>query len=156
MIGGHAAGAMVIARSPNAMVAFRRVTAFPTGVEFDVEAHARGISRSVADKGPWPNFEVRFFDSRRAALSGRTAQRPEIGAAGLSAGRWTSGYAGGAHGDSDVNHFIDLWLWPLPPSGSVIFTTSWIEAGIPESEVTLNGADLRAAAEMAVSYWDPD
>jgi len=46
-----------------------------------------------------------------------------------------------------------LWLWPLPPAGTLDLVTEWRALGIPESRVTLDASVLRAAAGAVQPLW---
>lgn len=48
---------------------------------------------------------------------------------------------------------MDQWLWPRPPPGPLTFIAEWPKHGIPESQVTFDGDNLRRAAEDAIELW---
>lgn len=78
MIGGYVTGPAAIARSGSLVIAARQVLAFPAGVEFEVEAHARGPRAGTAPVSadlpghPPLKFHVRFADGREAAQDDET------------------------------------------------------------------------------------
>ena len=39
-----------------------------------------------------------------------------------------------------------MWVHPLPPDGPVTFVVSWLEQGVAETAVELDGAAIREAA----------
>lgn len=62
---------------------------------------------------------------------------------------------GGNGGDDEMSASGTIWLWPLPPAGDLRMVAQWTDMGMPESSITLDGAQLREAAAGAQKYW-PD
>ncbi len=60
---------------------------------------------------------------------------------------------GGNGGDDGMSSCGTLWLWQLPPAGDLRLVTQLTEMGIPESFITLHGAQLNVAAAGAQKYW---
>jgi hypothetical protein len=60
---------------------------------------------------------------------------------------------GGNGGDDEMAGRGSLWLWPLPPDGDFRLVAQWAELGMPESSITIDGGQLRAAASSAQKYW---
>jgi hypothetical protein len=56
-------------------------------------------------------------------------------------------------GNGRERHF-GYWATPLPPSGPLGFVVQWLEAGLPETSVTIEAGLLLEAAEKAESIWD--
>ena len=63
---------------------------------------------------------------------------------------------GGGGSDDELAGSGTLWLWPLPPAGDLRLITQWNDMGMPETSITLDGAELRAAAAGVQTYWDQD
>lgn len=42
---------------------------------------------------------------------------------------------------------------PLPPPGELTFAAAWEALGLPETTVTVDAAQLRAAAARATELW---
>ena len=59
-------------------------------------------------------------------------------------------------GGSDRSWDGNLWVHPLPPEGPVTFVVSWLEQGVAETGVELDGAAIREAARRAVILWPDD
>jgi len=64
---------------------------------------------------------------------------------------WFSFRAGGGGGGRSWDQ--DFWVHPLPPEGPVTFVASWLEYGVTETRVELDGAVIREAAQRAVTLW---
>lgn len=60
---------------------------------------------------------------------------------------------GGSGGDDEMASTGTLWLWPLPRAGDLRLVAQWTDMGMPESSITLDGAQLREAAAGAQQYW---
>lgn len=63
---------------------------------------------------------------------------------------------GGNGGEDDMSANGALWLWPLPPAGDLRLVAQWTDMGMPESSITLDGAQLREAAAGAQKYWQEE
>jgi hypothetical protein len=69
---------------------------------------------------------------------------------------WTLTYAGGGGGGGGEDRYDQrhgLWLWPLPPAGSIEVVAEWRERGIEESRVTLDGAAVLDAVPRVHPLW---
>ncbi len=157
MIGGHVAGPAVIGRSDLAVVATRQVLAFPTGVQLEVDAHARGASAGPTSatafeyltREPDLRFRLRFSDGREAAQDDEAGLRTGRGPILMVRGAESS------HGDPETGedaHLI-LWAWPLPPPGPVELMCSWPSYGLRDKSLILDGDAIRAAALDAQPFW---
>lgn len=156
MIGGHVTGPVLIGRSGGLVVAARQVLAFPTGVEVEVEVHARrspgaGTAPVAADQPRHPplRFWVQFADGREAAQGDE---------AGLRSGRGpmltASSFQASSTGPDDREDVrLTLWIWPLPPPGPVTVTCSWPGRGLDDARLVLDGDQIRAAASQAQPFW---
>ena len=48
---------------------------------------------------------------------------------------------------------MNQWLWPLPPDGPLTFIAEWPKFGIGETSVSVDGGEIRAAAETVEDLW---
>jgi hypothetical protein len=156
MIGGHVTGPAVIGRSDQAVVATRQVLAFPTGVQVEVDAHARGASAPplAAAYGDLLRetdlrFRLRFSDGREATQDDEAGLRTGRGPILMLTGS-ERGY--GDPEDGEETHVI-LWAWPLPPPGPVELMCSWPSYGLRDKRLVLDGDAIRAAALHAQPFW---
>jgi hypothetical protein len=95
------------------------------------------------------SWQARYFgeDLNRAPDFAKLSEldrppRPFIapsGGSGGSAFQWYSGY----------------WVAPLPPAGALGFVVQWLEAGLPETTVTIEAETILEAAKTSRSIWDP-
>jgi hypothetical protein len=97
---------------------------FRVGVQFEDGRHA------VADQGPYV-FHPFSPDTALPAVR-------------FGGGSWTRG--GPA--------YTDLRVFGLPEEGSVTLFYQWLEFGVAESSVVIDGDALRAAAARAVVLWE--
>jgi hypothetical protein len=61
---------------------------------------------------------------------------------------------GGGGDDQSWRH--ELWLWPLPPSGTISFFFRWSAEEIPERGADVDASIVRDAAADAVELWPDD
>ena len=148
-----------------------RLSAYPTGLEFDLLAIAapdagdevldpmlfgpqshRLRRRTVGSEIPdeMLRFGVEFADGRRATnTGGRGAPRPETEPAEPVL---TSGGGGGGGG----RWRADMFLWPLPPPGRLVLVCEWPAAGIPLTRTEIDARTVHEAAQRAqVIFEDP-
>jgi len=52
-------------------------------------------------------------------------------------------------GGSEAESEAECWLWPLPPPGPLTFACTWPARGIPQTQVTMQAAAIRRAADTA-------
>jgi hypothetical protein len=158
MIGGYVAGPELIARTGGTVVALRQMLAYPTGVEVEVEAYARGPYPPGAAPADGTSesfgreslrFRLRFADGRELIQdddSGlRGGQGPMLT---VSGGEHSSGGP-----DNSEHARVRLWIWPLPPGGTVTLACSWPSRGLADATIALDGDAMRSAAERAEWYW---
>jgi hypothetical protein len=60
---------------------------------------------------------------------------------------------GGGGDDHRWNLTHQLWLWPLPPPGTLDLVAEWRALGVPESRVTLDASAIRAATGDVQRLW---
>ncbi len=151
MIGGHVTGPVLIRRAGGLVVAVRQVLAFPSGMEVEVEAHARGSVSAAPDLPGHPplRFRVRFADGREATQDDEAGLRSGRGPMLTVSGSETS--SGGPDHSEDIR--LTLWIWPLPPPGPVTVTCSWPGRGLDDARLVLDGDQLQAAASRAQPFW---
>lgn len=154
-IGGHVAGPVLIHRSDGLVVVARQVLAHPAGLEVEVEAHARGAlppdpsePAGFAERAQ-PRFGLRLADGAEVVQD--DGLRDGSGPA-MTVSRYEAGW-GGPDGGEDVR--LTLWIRPLPPPGPLTLSCAWPERGLRGAEMTLDGAEVRAAASRARPFW-PD
>jgi hypothetical protein len=107
----------------------------PGGLRWGVQ-FADGRRVTTVDESPWHGLP------EGADPSTWTPQRPVLDGVGRPVswgGTWSR----------------DVWLWPLPPPGSVQVVCAWPDRGIAESSTTTDSALLRAAATAATPLWPP-
>jgi hypothetical protein len=144
----------VLAQSATGAVCLSRISAYPTGITFDVVAIQRDsemdfqpftVWRYAAGEKEWPRELVRvgvLFPDGRSATNLRDEQvqwrRPkdpvlaECGGGG-GGGRWNQGF----------------WLWPLPTDGALTFVCEWPAHGIAEARFAIPSEPIREAAGRA-------
>jgi hypothetical protein len=153
MVGGYVMGPLLISRSDRVVVAVRQVLAFPTGVEAEVEAHARGPRPATPGRCTPPDhslrFRVQFADGRQAAQDDEAGLRNGRGPTLVVSS--SEGSSGGPDDGEDIR--MTLWIWPLPPPGPVIVTCSWPSRGLGEASVVLDANAIRVAASQAQPFW---
>lgn len=156
MIGGHVTGPVFISRSDRVVVAVRQVLAYPAGVEIEVEAHGRGPSgpetppeSDLYGGSEHPRFRLRLADGTVVVQDDDSGLRSGRGP--MLVRSRAEGSSGGPDNSEDVR--LSLWLWPLPPSGSLALTCSWPHRGLQDASIVLDAAAIRAAADRARPFW---
>ena len=159
---------LVLARGERAAVCVSRIGAYPTGFEIELRTMAgeddedldpglfgmrRHRMRRRAEAGSLPDdtlrFGVQFSDGRKAtstAEMGRTHREEPTGPV------LSTGGGGGGGGNWRTN----LWVWPLPPAGSLALVCEWPAAGIALTRHDVDAAlILEAAARAQLVFEDP-
>ena len=164
MMGTPVAIDLLLSRSATAAVRVQHLTAFPTGLEFEVVAHFRptadtwdpmhglaGLRGKPGDEygelsDEHLRFGVEFADGRKATNVGPPMWSVAVGTEGpmLHPG------AGGA-GESMAH--TTYWLWPLPPPGPLAFVCEWPKYRVPLTRQEIDGGLLLAAATQAIELW---
>lgn len=160
MLGGHVAGPWFIAREQNLVVAIRQVLAYPNGVEINIEAHAHGPSVDGTSPVRVPRDAEEAFFNHQPRFAVRLADGTEVAQDDeywLRGGRGptlmvSKAERGSGGPDNHEDALLALWLWPLPPPGTLTLTCSWQRRGL-QASTTLDGDAIRAAAEQAVPFW---
>ncbi len=159
---------LVVVRSTSGVVALRYVTAFSTGLLFDLVAAARGLKESrtqalfheqhLSDPGEglpdgFLRVGIEYPDGRQASnLAGRhgfwhTDSEPD------GPVLFQGGGGGGSAGSGRVWINPGYWLWPLPPAGSLRLFVEWPVVEIDLSSVELPCGPLLEAAARSEPLW---
>jgi hypothetical protein len=157
---------LVLAKTPEVAVAVQHVTAFPSGLRFDLliarrkppedhlddPLHRFHLMRHAYRGGELPpellRFGVQFADGSKATTlrphpfvdgPDKEPESPLLLEHGGGGGGplWTMGY----------------WLWPLPPVGPLAFVVEWPAEGIEETRVETAAGPIREAATQAETLW---
>jgi hypothetical protein len=164
---------IVLARTYDTAVLLDHVTAYPTGLRFDVTVSVR--------KFPDEEFQDLFHDIRmwRHGRARRAAEGlpPELlrfgvlladGGKATSLGEFWPVGAQGAEaptgpilmeqggGGGGRQYTFGYWLWPLPPPGPLTFVVEWPARGIEETRVEVDAEPIREAASRTETLWSPE
>lgn len=161
-------------RSPAMIVAVKSVDVFAAGCSFSLtwiirrdgiaeedwaEKHQLFFNQGMGPRhglraGRGLMFGVQLSDGAKASTVGfephafmGTDQKPEPPTLTLNNG-------GGSGADDELSGTGNLWLWPLPPAGTVRLVTQWLDFGLTESSIELDGGLLREAAADAQRFWE--
>ena len=156
-VGVLALSSFLLARTAEAVVAVRGITAYSDGLHLAVvvlfadEQKSEDVAYSMNDFSRSPGrfrFGCVYSDGRSATSGTRDAPVVEAGTGGAAlvllrasseALLWTGEY----------------WLHPLPPPGPLVVGCRWPDRGIPETLVELDPAPLLAAAATSGPVWGP-
>jgi hypothetical protein len=161
--------ALVIARSPNAVIALSHASAYSTGIGIELLVQARGLPEREAQRlfheqhmpptedepsAAYLRVGIELPDGSRASnLRGRRhrhdPEQPPDGPVLVQ-----HGGGGGTSGNGHVSMRPGFWIWPLPPPGVVRLACEWPLLDIPLTTAELDGAELRAASARVVKLWD--
>jgi hypothetical protein len=160
---------LVLARTDRAAVCLTRIGAYPTGFEMRLvtivaEAYGdldpmlfgphrmhRGGERSRESPDGMLHFGVQFADGSKATNAERHRFPDEEG--GAPEGPVMNSGGGGGGGGS---WHQDIWVWPLPPPGTLTFAAEWTDAGIPLTLREIDCAPLLEAAGRAQVIFTAD
>jgi len=155
----------ILGRTPDAAVAVTHITAFTTGVAFNLAVRLRvapdrvrghGLSALISPRLP---SGVNVDADQRLLLGveyadGRTAINTDNRV-------WPPGQqdehepllmaSGGGGGDLSVDQ--GFWLSPVPPDGPFTFVCSWQAFGIEETRHVIEHANLTQASSQASTLW---
>ncbi|CCQ46106.1 putative uncharacterized domain protein [Pseudarthrobacter siccitolerans] len=85
---------------------------------------------------------VQFLDGTKATTSSQTMYGPSMDMGQEPEGPvfefWVKD---GNSNDDEVAGTGSLWLWPLPPAGDLRLVAQWIDMGMAESTIVLNGGN---------------
>lgn len=167
-MGGVASLRVILARTEAVAVAAIGATVYPQGLSFDLVVRVRpsddddfqdpfgrhGFHRRRAGD-PWPppdvlRFGVAWPDGRKATTLESHARPP---APEQPEGPLLSHRGGGGGGGS---WSAGLWLWPLPPPGTIDFVCEWPSKEIPETHRQVETGPLLEALAQAETLWPED
>jgi hypothetical protein len=150
----------LVLRNDRVAVAIDRLEVYPNGftINLAVVPDPRGateILERLRVSGPdrWPSVEVRFSDGRTTARepSDRFGAVLETDEEGLPTRPYLrAGMTRGA-GHRGVRSWA--WVFPLPPEGPIEILVALRAAGLGEAKLTLEGREVRKAAERATILW---
>jgi hypothetical protein len=144
-----------LGRSERTVIALRTVEVWPEAVTLRIAVYSRdslldepadGLidHRRVTDYNALL-IGVLYADGSRASsetISVPSATRPE-GPVLRATGLGGTSFA--------VEH--EVFLWPLPSAGPLKLVVQWRDRDIPETQTTLDGGAIRAAAKDAAEIW---
>ena len=142
-----------------------RVISGPDGAELDSRLYRAGLAGrlDLDDRGLPPpemlRFAVEFADGSRVTNTTPFAKDFEVQPDGP-----VMHAQGGGGGAGNWRQF--LWVWPLPPAGSLTFICEWPALQIPVTRQTLDAQDILDAAgraevlfpheDLPLPPWPPD
>jgi hypothetical protein len=154
-IGMLALASFLLARTPEAVVAVRGITAYSDGLHIAVvvmfadQARSEDLAYSLQEYSRSPGrfrFGLAFSDGRTATSGQRDAPDVEHSATAQIK------LLGSAHSGLMWNG--EYWLWPLPSPGPLIVGCRWPDRGIPETLVQIDPTPLLTAAAASRSVWE--
>lgn len=170
-MGGVVALELLAAHSEKAAVWIEAATAYPSGVEFEIEVRWRPEVFEIVQRGaPWhyqPSLESELPDALfRAGFELADGSKVTTLATGLSApapvaiegqvdqepGGPVLMPRGGSGGGQSWSH--GLWLWPLPPEGPLTFVCEWPALGIALARAEIETARIHDAAGRSKTLWE--
>jgi hypothetical protein len=140
---------LVLVNTGQIAVTVGSMTAYPTGVSFELRILRRTPTPEDAlwrmhHPGPGGlRLGIELPDGSRV-VSDRGPHAP---------GKGPTLTPGGGSG-GPLRQEQSYWLWPLPPAGPLRFACAWPDEGIDEAVAEID-APIREAAERAVELW-PD
>ena len=149
---------LLLARTDEVAVGLSGVRAFSTGFAFGiVTLGAPGLDEQLDPfefgpphgrrDGGGLRYGVEFADGRRATSVGwEPPPRHGVPAQPVM-------HSGGGGGGGGSWH-QDVWVWPLPPAGTLAFVLDWPAAGIALTRHELDAGPILEASERAVTVFD--
>jgi hypothetical protein len=155
--------AVLLARTDDVAVAVAGVSAYTTGITFELVIRMRvrppGIGGHELPEliHGWGNesdsrqllFGVEYPDGRKISNVGG----PAWPRSGIPDDQPVLLPGGG--GGSDLAQEMSYWLSPVPPDGPVAFVCAWLAVGIEETRRVIEDAALTSASAQAVVLWPP-
>jgi hypothetical protein len=170
-VGGVVPAELVLGKSDSAAVVVTYLSAYPTGVAFQLRALRRPSEAFDSSEKEWSaqsgeagislvgnqlHFGVEFEDGRRAERSSPVGGPGDFTIMAFQEGKPVTpsstanivlnGRGGGSGPDGLVE---DRFVWPLPPGGPLAFFCEWSAVGIPECRVELEEGVWREAVARA-------
>jgi hypothetical protein len=160
-------------RSPTFVLAIRSAEVFSTGCLFSLSWLIR---RENQDEEDWADLHSLFFHFGTGARRGRTKASGLMFGVELADGSQASSGShspcgfrgneqqpdpptavfnngGGGGGEDELTGTGNLWMWPLPPAGDLRLVAQWLDFGLEETSIVLDGGQLRDAAAGAQEYF---
>jgi hypothetical protein len=161
MVAGTVPFELVLASNHRAAVAVTKLGAYPVGFELelvvlvsdeaehDLDPMISGFMRHPGARRGDPKrdmlrFGVEFSDGSKVTNVGGHSRH--FGGDEPPPGpvmNWGGGGSGGGHWDQD------LWIWPLPPPGSLTFVCEWPAAGLDLTRAEVDAQLVIDAAERS-------
>jgi hypothetical protein len=165
MLPGRLADTLVLAHSDRVAITVGAFAVYPNGFAFslntvprryspnewaDVDAHSLGRPRRGHNQAPPEalRFGVEFADGGRATsldLFSAWGSPGETPRSPLMMPRSVHGGGGRWH--------HDVWVWPLPPPGQLLFVCEWPAVNITLSSATIDASRLHEAAAQSRLLW---
>lgn len=143
----------LVLQNDGIVVAMQHLEVYPNGFTINLVMRVnprkvQAVFEMLRPLGPhrWPNVSVRFADGR---ASSPIAELPKDEHGVPTEPIVTTMGAGGGPGGWRAS----AWVFPLPPAGPVEILVSLESVGLGESRVTLDGSDIRVAAQRATEIW---
>ena len=139
---------------------------YPEGMTFSVLMCGRRAARQGIESGPgtW-RFGVQFPDGRKATVDG-LGMLSRVGGGITRVGGGVAATTDRSQsppdglvlrarggGGSRSSWRQQYWLWPLPPSGDVLFACEWPNVQIEFTTATISGDLILEAASRARPMW---
>jgi len=170
MLGAAVALQKVVARTSDIVIAVVGVVAYPQGFEFSCLIRHRlglegtglmhGGGRSPGRPGTTSGLSdeqfrigVQFADGTKATNVAGIGRRHAPGAGEPPSGAVMMPMGGGGGGQSWSQR---MWVWPLPPPGSLSFVAEWPSEGVELSRVDIDADSIRSAADGVEVLWPAD
>lgn len=153
----------MLARTDDAAVGITQIEAFSTGFQFRLAVRVRqarphlvpGRLMMLVSSHVHPGVEIplqerlllgiEYSDGQRAStLQDVRMSGPEHSVSGQPL---ILAQQGGSGGERSVDQ--TFWVSPLPPDGPMIFVIAWPAFGMPESQIVVDSAPIRAAADRS-------
>jgi hypothetical protein len=154
---------IVLGRSDKAFLAITAATAYENGFTFELDIRVRGeqlrelmvpsgVHAYRRHGGDFPDellrYGLEFADGSKATNLGPLPSHDESRTAPALV---PSGGAGGGGRWHET-----LWVWPLPPPGTLAFVCEWPAAGIGLTRTEIDAALIREASKRAEKLWQDE
>jgi hypothetical protein len=167
MVPGIVPVELVLARTPQRAIGLTGIRAYPTGFSCTLHFRLREVipgeqsffgmfgMLDMLELDPagelgdyYLRFGVGFADGRKATNLERRRDLeggPPPDPPALRLTRW--------EGYDLLSQEVDVWVWGLPPPGSLAFVCEWPARGIRESRMEVDAGLVQEAAARAVPIW---
>ena len=162
---------VLIVHTPHVSIVLESVTAYPTGVTFEI---AMRLRRGDWDDDQWDEAQEAVFHHhhhhrrRRGQADLLVGVSLVDGSRAVSAGDWhrwpdnddpptppvllERGSGGGSSSGVTISSSRGFWLWPLP-EGDLTIVIAWPTFDIPEHSVTVPAGPMTDAAAHSINAW---